>query len=139
VKPDTIEGSGANGGEPSVLSSLEHLVAGSQGVITKRIDLALLDGREALSRALQGAALVGVAILVGAAAWLALTAGAVEWVLAEASWALRLAAFGLLNAATAAALLMLAARQRHSPPTADRASPKATMRQPDALMGEGKS
>jgi hypothetical protein len=30
--------------EPSVSSALEHLAAGSQGVIAKRIDLALLEG-----------------------------------------------------------------------------------------------
>ena len=66
-------GHGATG-EPSVSSSLEHLVAGSQGVITKRIDLALLEGQELLSRTLQRAALVGVGMVLAAAAWFAVAA-----------------------------------------------------------------
>ena len=53
-------------GEPSVSSSLEHLVAGSQGVTTKRIDLALLEGQELLSRTLQLAALVAFAMVLAA-------------------------------------------------------------------------
>ena len=39
---DSAGGHGATG-EPSVSSSLEHLVGGSQGVITKRIDLGAED------------------------------------------------------------------------------------------------
>ena len=57
--------------EPSVTSSLGHLVAGSQGVITKRIDLALLEGRELLSRSIERAALVGAGMVLAAAAWFA--------------------------------------------------------------------
>jgi hypothetical protein len=72
---ERAEPSGTNGGnarddspagEPSVSSSLEHLVAGGQGVITKRIDLALLEGQELLSRSSQRAALVGTGMILGA-------------------------------------------------------------------------
>jgi uncharacterized membrane protein YqjE len=98
-------------GEPSVASSLEHLVAGSQGVITKRIDLALLEGRELLSRTLQGSVLVGLGIILAAAAWFAVTACVVLLVIPDASRVGRLAAFGLLNAGTAVGLVTLAMRR----------------------------
>ena len=55
--------------EPSVSSALEHLVAGSQGAITKRIDLALLEGQELLSRTFRGAALLGFGMVLAAGAW----------------------------------------------------------------------
>ena len=57
-----------------VSSSLDHLVAGSQGVITKRIDLALIEGQELLSHTLQRAALVGFGMVLAAGAWFAVAA-----------------------------------------------------------------
>ena len=101
--------------EPSVSSSLEHLVAGSQGVITKRIDLALLEGRDLLSHSLQRAALVGFGMVLAAGAWFAFAACLVLLVTPNASLVLRLAAFGLLNAGGALGLVALAMRGR--PPT----------------------
>ena len=97
-------------GEPSVSSSLEHLVAGSQGVITKRIDLALLEGQELLSRTLQRAALVAFAMALAAGAWFAVAACLVLLVTPNASPVIRLAAFGLLNAGGALGLVALAVR-----------------------------
>jgi uncharacterized membrane protein YqjE len=94
-----------------VASSLEHLVAGSQGVITKRIDLALLEGRELLSRTLQGAALVGLGIALAAAAWFAVAASVVLFVIPDASRVIRFAAFGLLNGGTAVGLVTIAMRR----------------------------
>ena len=61
-------------GEPSVSSAIEHLVASSQDVITKRIALAMLEGRELLSRTLYGVVFVGLGMVVGAGAWFALAA-----------------------------------------------------------------
>jgi len=84
-------------GEQSVSSALEHLAAGSHGVISKRIELALLDVHELLSRTLQRAALVGVGLVVASAAWFAVAACVVLLVTPDASLAVRLAAFGLLN------------------------------------------
>ena len=103
-------------GEPSVSSSLEHLVAGSQGVINKRIDLALLEGQELLSRTLQRAALVAFAMVLAAGAWFALAACLVLLVTPNANPVLRLAAFGLLNAAGALGLVALARRGRPQTP-----------------------
>lgn len=103
-------------GEPSVSSSLEHLVAGSQGVITKRIDLALLEGQELLSHTLQRAALVGFGMVLAAGAWFALAACLVLLVTPNANLILRLAAFGLLNAGGALGLVALAMRGRPQTP-----------------------
>jgi hypothetical protein len=45
VTQGDITGRDRPAGEQSVSSALEHLVAGSQGVITKRIELALFELR----------------------------------------------------------------------------------------------
>jgi uncharacterized membrane protein YqjE len=95
-------------GAPSVASSLEHLIAGSQSVITKRIDLALLEARELLSRTAQGAVLAIVGIVLAVAAWFAGAASVVLLVIPDASWVVRLAAFGLLNGICALGLVTLA-------------------------------
>ena len=121
-------------GDPSISSSLEHLVSGSQGVITKRIDLALLEARELLSRTLQGAVLVGLGILLVAAAWLAATACLVLLAIPEASWVGRLAAFALVNGITALGLIMFALRH-NEPSTAVRDNPPA----PAAMTAERKN
>lgn len=107
---EAIEGNGATG-EPSVSASLEHLVAGSQGVITKRIDLALLEGQELLSRTLQRAALAGAGMVLAAAAWFAGAAAFVLIVMPEANPVVRLSAFALLNGTAAVGLMMLALRR----------------------------
>jgi len=111
---ESTEATGGNGatGEPSVSSSLDHLVAGSQGVITKRIDLALLEGQELLSHFIERAALVGAGMVLAAAAWFA-GAGAFVWFVApDANPVIRLAGFAVLNGAGAVGLLTFA--MRHS-------------------------
>lgn len=124
-------------GEPSVASSLEHLVAGSQGVITKRIDLALLEGRELLSRTVQGAALLSLGIVLAAAAWFALSASAVLWVIPDAAAVIHLTAFGLLNGGCAAGFVALAMR-RTRPQTRVRSNGNGTNGQREPLPNEGK-
>lgn len=111
---DATEGDGATG-EPSVSSSLEHLVSGSQGVITKRIDLALLEGQELLSRAIERAALVGAGMVLAAAAWFTGAGAFVLFVAPDASPVIRLAAFALLNGAGAVGLITLAMRRSRPP------------------------
>ena len=101
--------------EPSMSSALEHLMAGSQGVITKRIDLALLEGQEVLSRTLQAAALIGLGIVLAAGAWFAVAACLVLLVTPDAKLLARLAIFGLLNGGGAVGLAALAMRARPSP------------------------
>jgi uncharacterized membrane protein YqjE len=107
-------------GEPSVASAIEHLVTSSQGVVTKRIDLALLEGQDLLSRTLQRAALVICAMVLAAGAWFAMTACLVLWVTPNANPVFRLAAFGLLNAGGALGLVALA--MRRGPEVAERTS-----------------
>ena len=115
-EPHATQGGSGRGhspaGEPSVSSSLEHLVAGSQGVITKRIDLALLDGKELLSHSLQGAAFVAFAMVLAAGAWFALAGCLVLAVIPNAKLVIHLAAFGLLNLGAALGLVALAMRRR---------------------------
>jgi hypothetical protein len=103
--------SGSVTGDPSVSSSLEHLVAGSQGVITKRIDLALLEGQELLSRSVERGALAGAGLLLAAAAWFAAAGAFVLFVLPDARPVIHFAAFGLLTAGGAVGLIALAMRR----------------------------
>lgn len=117
-------------GEPSVSSSLEHLVAGSQGVITKRIDLALLEGQEVLSRTLQRAALVAFGMVLAAGAWFAGAACLVLLVAPNANLVLRLAAFGLLNAGGALGLVALAMRGRPQTPARANSNVSSTTEEP---------
>jgi uncharacterized membrane protein YqjE len=117
-------------GEPSVSSSLEHLVAGSQGVINKRIDLALLEGQELLSRTLQRAALVAFAVVLAAGAWFAVAACLVLLVTPNASPVIRLAAFGLLNAGGALGLAALAMRGRPQTPARANSNVSSTTEEP---------
>lgn len=100
-----------SGGEPSVASSVEHLVAGSHGVITKRIDLALLEGQEILSKTIGRAALFGAGGVLALASWLSGAAAVVLFVFPEATALMRLAAFGLLNGGLALVLFALAGRR----------------------------
>ena len=98
--------------DPSVSSALEHLAAGSQGVITKRIDLALLEGQQLLSSTFRGAALLGFAMVLAAGAWFATATCLVLLATPEPNLVVRLAVFALLNAAGAVALVALAMRRR---------------------------
>jgi len=111
---DATEGATSTG-QPTVSSSLEHLLAGSQGVITKRIDLALLEGREMLSRSLERAALFGAGMVLVAVAWFAGAGAFILFVSPHASPAIRLAEFGLLNGAVAGGLVTLALRHGRYP------------------------
>ena len=97
--------------EPSVSSSLEHLVSSSQSVITRRIDLALLEGQELLKGSIQYAGLYAAALIFGACTWLAATAGIALYVIPFPNWAYRLGVFALLNGVCAVACVLLARRQ----------------------------
>jgi len=105
-----------SGGEPSVVSSVEHLVAGSHGVITKRIDLALLEGQELLSQTIARAALFSVGGVLALASWLSGAAAVVLFVFPEATALMRLAAFGLLNGGVALLMFALAGRRAAAAP-----------------------
>ena len=95
-------------GDPSMSSALEHLVASSQGAITKRIDLAMLEGRQLITHTLQGAILVGLSMVMGAGAWFAVAACLALIAVPNGSLTARLAIFGALNAGGAVGLVALA-------------------------------
>jgi hypothetical protein len=125
-------------GEPSVSSSLQHLVAGSEGVITKRIDLALLEGRELLSRSIERAVLLGAGMILAVAAWLAGAGAFVLFVTPDAPPVIRLAAFGLLNLAGALGLVTLAARGGRTPtPVPPNGNGPTLQREPLPADGKG--
>jgi uncharacterized membrane protein YqjE len=105
---------GGTAGEPSVASALEHVAAATQGVIASRMDLALLEAKELLSRSLQRAALVVAAVILAAAAWLALAACLVLFLTPDAGALVRLAAFAGLNGGGALGLIALAGRRGRS-------------------------
>ena len=86
---DRAGGHSPTGEEPSVSSSLRHLAAGTQGVITKRIDLALLEGQDLLSRSIERAALVGAGMVLAAAAWFAGAGAFVLFVVPDANPVIR--------------------------------------------------
>ncbi|MFN2376272.1 MAG: phage holin family protein [Candidatus Binatia bacterium] len=104
------------GGGPTISASLENLVAGSQGVIAGRLDLALLEARELVSRSVERAALAGVGMMLAAGAWMAASAAVVVGVAPHLPPALRLAAFAALCALGALAFVGLAMRRVALPP-----------------------
>ena len=116
---------GRHGGAPeaSVSSALEHLVAGSQGAITKRIDLALLEGQELLSRTFRGAALLGFGMVLAAGAWFAAATCLVLLAAPDANLIVRLAIFSVLNAAGTVSLVALAMRGRRQSVTTTKGKP----------------
>jgi uncharacterized membrane protein YqjE len=111
------------GSEPSLSASLEHLVSSSQSVITRRIDLALLEAQELLKSFVEYAGFYGVAMILAACTWLAATAAIAMLVIPFPNWAYRLGIFALLNGAGAAVCVVLA--RRHNTPVWTRSEGKA--------------
>jgi uncharacterized membrane protein YqjE len=89
---------------------LERLLTASQGVVTKRIDLALLEAQEMVTHGLESIFVLVLNVVWIAAAWFALTIWAITVVLGDHSFADRVAAFGLLNAAAAVAGILMIRR-----------------------------
>ena len=98
--------------EPSMSSALERLLAASQGVVTKRIDLALLEVQEILSRGVTDAVLAVLGIVCAAAAWFALALCVVLLVAADASLVERLGLFAILNTVVAGVAVLVLRRSR---------------------------
>jgi hypothetical protein len=102
--------------QPSVSVALEHLGAAGQGIVAKRIDLALLEGQELLSQTLGKAALIGPGILLAVGAWFAAAAAFVLLVAPAATPAIHLAIFASINAGCALVLVALGTRRGRSQP-----------------------
>jgi uncharacterized membrane protein YqjE len=103
---------GGHEGHGDTVSSLARLVTASQGMVSKRIDLAVLETQESLSRTLRRATLVALGLVLAAVAWFALAASLVLVINANATPTLRLATFGLLNAGAAFGVVAIAMRNR---------------------------
>lgn len=104
ARPD-MHRAGTAANEPSVSSALERLGAAGQGVVAKRIDLALLEGQELLSQGFGKAALVGPGMVLAVVAWIAAAAALVLVVAPAAPPAVHLAIFASVNAGGALVLL----------------------------------
>ncbi len=85
-------------GEQSLGSVFERLVTASQGTITKRIDLAILEGQEVLTRGAKASFVGALAVLLASMAWAALIAAVVLALTPESTPAVHLALFGATNA-----------------------------------------
>lgn len=97
----------AGAGEPSMSGAIERLFAATQGVITKRIDLALLQVEEIFSRGLASIAVIGLSVLCLTASWFATVVCAVLLIASNGSLIERVALFGLINLVAAALSLFL--------------------------------
>ncbi len=97
-----------------VTTSLEHLVSASHSILSKRIDLVLLEVQEIVSRSLTGAALAGICMLLAAGAWFAVAGAGVLLLIPDASPMLRLFTFGLVNCAGALGCALMLVRYGRS-------------------------
>jgi len=93
------------GQEPTIPSAVEKLVAASQGVITKRIDLVMLEVHELLGRLVMRSALIAFGIVVAVAAWFAAVGAIVLYLFPGAGPIVHLGMFALVNAAVGAAIV----------------------------------
>ncbi|MFN2427292.1 MAG: phage holin family protein [Candidatus Binatia bacterium] len=93
-------------------AAFEQLVSSTQGVISKRIDLAVLEGREIVSESLHRAGWGGAGIVLATVTWLSLMMSLVFLFLPNAAPAIRLATFALINGIAAAACLAFAERSK---------------------------
>jgi len=115
VNPAIVERPHAANGEPSVASSIERLVVASEGVITKRIDLAILEAQELVSRTVLAAVFGGCGVIMASAAWFGLVAAIVLGAAPDFGLAAQVAFFAAINAAGAGLLISLAVRRDTSP------------------------
>jgi uncharacterized membrane protein YqjE len=97
--------------EPSVPAALEKIASVSQRVLSKRIDLLMLDNHEMISRLLVKAALLSVGVVAGLAAWMTALAAIVTWLMPNWSTPGQLAIFALFNAIVAAAVVYFTLRE----------------------------
>lgn len=91
--------------EPTIPSAVEKLVAASQGVITKRIDLVMLEVDEMMARLVTRAAFVAFGLVLALAAWVAAVGALVLYVTPGAGTMVHLGIFAAINAAAGVAVV----------------------------------
>lgn len=123
-------------GEPSVTSSLERVVVASQNMISKKIDLALLEGREWITGAVLSVLMAACGAVLACAAWFALVACVALSLPDGYSATARAAVFAVINLVVAAALLAPVFRRVSPEPTeAARTAAAAPARESEAHRG----
>jgi hypothetical protein len=93
--------------EPSLVTSIIHVVEAGHRVVLDRLDLVRYDLAETGTRTLRGAALIGVGAVLLAGSWFALMAGAVIWLQTFMSLAISTAIVGGASALVGAIALAL--------------------------------
>ena len=103
-------------------SSIERLIVASQGVVTKHIDLALLECEELVTRTVLASFVGGCGVLLACTAWLAFTLAFVWVAVGSSPPAAQAALFGAINGLAAIALIVPALIWVKPPPVTRAAS-----------------
>jgi len=98
--------------DPSLPAALEKLASATQGVLTKRIDLVMLEVNEMVGVLVLRSALVGFGVLVALAAWFGGISALVLALAPSLSTAVHLGIFALINAVVGGAVIAYALRQQ---------------------------
>jgi len=116
VEPENRRANGvgayAPGSEPSLPAALEKLASATQGVITKRIDLVMLEINALVGTLVVRTALVIFGVIVGLAAWFGAISALVLWLTPNMGTVGHLAIFALVNAAIGAVVVFFAVREQ---------------------------
>jgi uncharacterized membrane protein YqjE len=94
--------------QPSMTNAVERMLSASQQLVVDRLELLLLDGKEALLRALQAGIAAGVAVAAFFCGWLCINAAVAAWFRETLSLPGILAVLAAVNVAIAAAAVATA-------------------------------
>ncbi|HYC56583.1 MAG TPA: phage holin family protein [Candidatus Binatia bacterium] len=98
--------------EPSLPAALEKLTAATQGVITKRIDLVMLEIHELVGTLVMKTGLIVFGVIVALAAWFGAISALVLWLTPNMGTVGHLAIFSLVNLAIGAVVVFFALRAK---------------------------
>lgn len=99
-------------GPPSASAALEKLTSATQRVVTKRIDLLMLEVHELVGSLAVKAALMGFGVVVGLAAWFAAISALVLYQLPTSSLVYQLMIFAAINAVVGVVVAGFALRKQ---------------------------
>ena len=97
--------------ELTLPAAFEKLATATQSVITKRIDLVMLDNRQLVGTMVVKGGLVISSVLVGLTAWFAAVFALILLAMPAASTGLHLAVFASINAVASCIVAVVASRQ----------------------------
>jgi len=116
---------------PSVPAALEKIASATQRVISKRIDLVMLENHELVSTLIARAALISFGVVVALSAWFAAIAAVVFYLMPNSGVVLHLAVFAAINAAVGAIVVAFGLREQ-LPTLAAEVTGGESERQPDS-------